>query len=223
MSFVLITEVVLTWRLTVNPIKLRRTRAKFILGASINILSYEVPEDTHTLRGLSSKTEDIASVVVSQGLDHEGPYVEVIVPEFFPPGSIMLFETQLQEHDTSLDEFCASDAQTAFSTLSLVDLNVILHRTDGEERDATDGKFGAYEVPGLGRMVYCGLEGWMHPLRSIMKYNDLGHPLCAHLREGVWALDYVHQRLTECVGVVLFTSSQLVLILLPLQASGDAP
>jgi glycogen debranching enzyme len=194
-----IPELVLIWCFTVNPIKLRRTRAKFILGANIDISSYEVPTDTKTLRGLPSKLVEMATVVVPQGLDHEGPYAEVVVPEYFPPGSIMLFETQLQEYDASLDAFCSSGAQEAFSALSLVDLNVILHRADGEERDATDGQFGVYDIPGLGKMVYCGLEGWMHPLRSIMRYNDLGHPLCAHLREGTWALDYVYKRLTECV------------------------
>ncbi|EDR00074.1 uncharacterized protein LACBIDRAFT_314785 [Laccaria bicolor S238N-H82] len=30
-----------------------------------------------------------------------------------------------------------------------------------------------------------------------MRYNDLGHPLCGHLRDGSWALDYIHQRLTH--------------------------
>jgi glycogen debranching enzyme len=44
---------------------------------------------------------------------------------------------------------------------------------------------------------YCGLEGWMHPLQDIMRYNDLGHPLCGHLHEGSWALDYVHQRFIQ--------------------------
>jgi glycogen debranching enzyme len=139
------------------------------------------------------------SVVVPQGLDQEGPYAEILVPEVFPPGSIILFETQLQEHDASLDAFCSSGAQEAFGSLDLVDLNVVLHRADGEERDATGGQFGVYTVPGLGNMVYCGLEGWMHPLRHIMRYNDLGHPLCAHLREGSWALDYIHERLTQWV------------------------
>lgn len=40
----------------------------------------------------------------------------------------------------------------------------------------------------------------MYPLRHIMRYNDLGHPLCGHLREGTWALDYVYSRLSRQVG-----------------------
>ncbi|KAF8074817.1 glycoside hydrolase family 13 protein [Lyophyllum atratum] len=184
---------------SIDPIKLRRTRAKFILGTSIDISSYEVPKGAKSLHGLPSKLVEMAPVVVPQGLDYDGPYSEVVVPEYFPPGSIMLFETQLQEYDSTLDAFCSQGAQEAFGNLNLVDLNVILHRADGEERDATDGKYGVYDVPGLGKMAYCGLEGWMHPLRHIMRYNDLGHPLCAHLREGSWALEYVHQRLIDQV------------------------
>ena len=38
---------------------------------------------------------------------------------------------------TDLDDICKSGAEEAFKELDLVDLNVILHRADGEERDAT--------------------------------------------------------------------------------------
>ena len=110
----------------------------------------------------------------------------------------MLFETQLEDYDANLERFCGSGVQEAFADLSLVDLNVVLYRADSEERDATRGEFGVYSVPGFGDAVYCGLEGWMHPLKHIMRYNDLGHPLCAHLRDGTWALDYVSSRLFRC-------------------------
>ena len=59
------------------------------------------------------------------------------------------------------------------------------------------GGDGVYEVPGMEPLVYCGLQGWMGPLRHIMAHNDLGHPLCSHLRQGPWALDYVHSRLEK--------------------------
>lgn len=179
----------------VSPIKLRRTKVDFILGASVDIQSYEIPSDPTTLTGLPVKIVEMPPLNISEGRDHEGPYSEIVVPDYFPPGSIMLFKTYLKDHDASLDAFCASGAQEVFGALDLVELNVILHRADGEERDATGGEFGAYEVPGLGKAVYCGLEGWMHSLRHIMRYNDLGHPLCGHLRDGSWALDYVHARL----------------------------
>lgn len=37
----------------------------------------------------------------------------------------------------------------------------------------------------------------MPHLRHIMEHNDLGHPLCANLRNGTWALDYVVSRLEK--------------------------
>ena len=94
-----------------------------------------------------------------------------------------------------MDAHCVNGATEAFADLDLVDLNVILFRADGEERDATGGKDGTYNVPGLSNLVYCGLEGWMHPLRHVMRYNDLGHPLCGHLRDGFWAFEYIIDRL----------------------------
>lgn len=109
----------------------------------------------------------------------------------------MIFETQIEDFDADLELFCQVGAVASMQDLDLVDLNVILHRADVEERDATDGVYGAYDVPGSGKLVYCGLEGWMHPLRHVMRYNDLGHALCSHLRDGTWALDYLHQRLSS--------------------------
>lgn len=109
----------------------------------------------------------------------------------------MVFEVEAEQADATLDAFCA-DADTAvaaFSSLDLVDLNVVLYRADAEERNATGGKFGVYDVPALGRLTYCGLEGWMGPLQAVMTTNDLGHPLCENLRQGTWALDYVVERL----------------------------
>ncbi|KAG9312806.1 glycoside hydrolase family 13 protein [Chiua virens] len=181
----------------VKPIELNRTRAKFICGFAIDFLSYEAPRETDTIRGLPSRLVDLAGVPVIQKSSSGSRVCSIVVPEFFPPGSIMIFEVEAEQADPALDTFCA-DADTAaavFSTLNLVDLNVILYRADAEERDATDGEFGVYEVPGSGRLTYCGLEGWMGPLQAIMATNDLGHPLCENLRQGTWALDYIIERL----------------------------
>ena len=68
---------------------------------------------------------------------------------------------------------------------------LIFHCAEGEEQDVAGGEIGLYDVPGLGKLVYCGLEGCMHPLRHVMKHNDLGHPLCGHLRDGTWVMDYI--------------------------------
>ena len=180
----------------VDPIRLRRTRCRFILGASVQVKSHELEQDDQILRGLPTTLIETPSIAVSQGHDHEGPFTEMAPPEFFPPGSILLFETRPESHDSELEGLCSRGAQEAFECLSLVELNYVLYRSDAEDRDLTDGKYGVYEVPGHGRLVYCGLEGWMHLLTHIMRYNDLGHHLCAHLRQGAWAFDYVHRRLS---------------------------
>ena len=79
--------------------------------------------------------------------------------------------------------------------LDLVDLNTVLYRCEAEERDATEGHDGVYDVPNHGRLVYAGLQGWWSVLKRIIRDNDLGHPLCQHLREGRWALDYLVGRM----------------------------
>ncbi|KAG2354956.1 amylo-alpha-1,6-glucosidase-domain-containing protein, partial [Suillus spraguei] len=170
----------------VNTIELSRTRARFVYGASIEFLSYKTLYDPNTIRGLPGKLVEIPDVVVPQISHDVAPFCRITVPDYFPPGSILIFEVEVQNLDNELDTFCASDADKAFGNLDLVDLNVILYRADGEERDATSGLIGAYDVPGFVKLTYCGLEGWMHPLRHIMKSNDLGHPLCENFRQGLW-------------------------------------
>lgn len=189
----------LRWLTIVNPIELSRTRAKFICGFAIDFISYEVPRDTKTIKGLPSKLIDLPEVPATQKSDCADPLCSIIVPDFFPPGSIMIFEVEAEQADPTLDTFCA-DADTAaaaFSSLDLVDLNIALYRADAEERDATEGKFGVYEVPAMSRLTYCGLEGWMGPLQVVVTTNDLGHPLCENLRRGTWALDYTAERLFQ--------------------------
>jgi glycogen debranching enzyme len=148
---------------------------------------------------MPAELEEIPQPTIRKGEDDNGHYAEIIVPESFEPGSIMVFATEMPEMSKDLDSQIQSGADEAFGELDLVDLNVILDRADGEERDATGGD-GTYTIPNYGSLVYCGLEGWMHPLRQVMESNDLGHALCAHLREGTWAFDYVLNRLEKQVN-----------------------
>lgn len=179
----------------INPFRLNRTSANFIMGKTLQITDRKAPKNDKFVQGVPSKLIDLGAPVIKKGSDHDGPFSEIVVPDNFPPASIMLFSTTMDGLGAELDTLCQSGADEAMTELDLVDLNVFLYRADAEERDATSGQDGAYTIPNLGGLVYCGTEGWMSHLKNIMRFNDLGHPICAHLREGSWALDYVHGRL----------------------------
>lgn len=186
-----------TGRGSVQPFKLNRTKVQYIMGKTLEITDVEEPKDDKILHGLPSKLVDVANPPIEEGTDDDGFYTQLVVPDTFPPGSIMLFSTSMDGLGADLDELCQTGAEEAMAGLNLVDLNVMLYRADAEERDAMGGNDGAYTIPGLGALVYCGTEGWMAHLKHVMRTNDLGHPICAHLRQGSWALDYVHNRLEK--------------------------
>lgn len=158
----------------------------------------KVSRDDKYLKGLPSHTRDIdATRIESNGRD-----VTISVLDTLVPGSIALFETWIPgaEHARGLDKFLSSGADEAFSSLSLVDLNFALYRCDAEERDSSNGQDGVYNIPKHGPLVYAGLQGWWSMLEDIIKYNQLGHPLCDHLREGQWALDYLVGRMERAAS-----------------------
>lgn len=63
-------------------------------------------------------------------------YSEIVVPDTFPPGSVLIFATWMDDLKAELDDFCSSGAVEAFKELDMVDLNSTIYRADGEERDA---------------------------------------------------------------------------------------
>jgi glycogen debranching enzyme len=153
----------------------------------------EVLGDPKYLRGLPSRVIDVPGI----RMETRDGDTYISVRDKFPPGSIALFETWIPaaEHSAGLDSFVTSCAQDAFGELSLVDINFVMYRCEAEERDATDGKDGVYEIPGHGKLVYAGLQGWWSILRDVIKDNNLAHPICDNLRNGQWALDHVAGRL----------------------------
>lgn len=90
------------------------------------------------------------------------------------------------------------DLQRALNAMTLVDLNVALYRCNEEEVE--DGRPGSYVIPGSGPLIYCGLQGVMSLLSDIRPQNDLGHPVCANLRDGDWLSTYVSGRLLQHAG-----------------------
>jgi glycogen debranching enzyme len=155
----------------------------------------KISGDDKYLKGLPSHTRDIDATKI----EGDGKDVTISVLDTLVPGAIALFETWIPgaEHASGLNKFLSSGADEAFSGLSLVDLNFALYRCDAEERDSSNGEDGVYNIPKHGPLVYAGLQGWWSVLEDIIKYNKLGHPLCDHLREGQWALDYVVGRMEK--------------------------
>ncbi|CZR51069.1 probable glycogen debranching enzyme [Phialocephala subalpina] len=181
-----------------SPVHLTGTKARHLGSWTLEVdtseeAMKEALEDKKFLRGLPSKVIDLPGIRMESNKDE----TIISVRDKFPPGSIALFETWIPEaeHTTGLDSYVTSGAKAAFANVNLVDLNYVLYRCEAEELDSSDGKNGVYDIPGHGKLVYAGLQGWWSVLKNIIRDNDLAHPLCQHLRNGQWPLDYIVGRL----------------------------
>lgn len=181
-----------------RPVHLAGTMVRQVGAWSLEVDQSEeakrkVLSDDAYLRGLPSRVKNIKSCSIEQS---NGSTI-INVDDSFPPGSVALFETWVPsaEHSTGLNNFIASGTEEAFGELDLIDLNFVLYRCDAEERDFSGGRDGVYTIPNHGPLVYAGLQGWWSVLEPIVRENNLGHPLCNHLREGPWALDFIVNRM----------------------------
>ena len=180
-----------------RPVHLAGTKARLIGAWTLEVDQTQeakekaLAEDEY-LVGLPARTKSIKGIKVASNGD-----TTITIPDYFPPGSIALFETWLPsaEHSSGLNTYLSSGTEEAFGELDLTDLNFVLYRCDAEERDSSSGQDGAYSIPEHGSLVYAGLQGWWSVLEPIVRRNELGHPLCNHLREGQWALDFVVGRM----------------------------
>ena len=169
-----------------KPITLSRTKVSYLFGASLKTNFSQFEESTSSFKGIPSELIEIETPEIRVGKNDSGEYAEIVIPEEFNPGSIMVFATDMdvrlfllpllasgsplsaswlasilqscrtfiplpalatiyrsnaladkQEMSPDLDTTIQSGANEAFAELDLVDLNVILHRADGEEKDAT--------------------------------------------------------------------------------------
>ncbi|KAG2178648.1 hypothetical protein INT44_001801 [Umbelopsis vinacea] len=182
----------------VAPVKLRGTDVDLLFSATLNVDSQDDRSDETTLRGLSSKIESLSAPNIRGLTDNKGRYTEIVVPNVFPSGSVMVLKTWIQDNPAESYDLISSCSDNIFSNLSLLDMNIVLDRCEGEERDATGE--GVYNIPGHGTLPYAGLEGFVSVLKPIIRENNLGHPFCAHLRDGTWAMDYIVDRLNRYLG-----------------------
>ncbi|CAH8641298.1 unnamed protein product [Schistosoma bovis] len=80
--------------------------------------------------------------------------------------------------------------------MNLLELNKLLFRCSAEE--LADGcNFNSYQIPDWGWLVYCGFQNISNVLQGIRDRNDLGHPICSHLRQGDWLAHYLTERLAK--------------------------
>ena len=189
---------------SLSPVHLSGTKARHLGSWMLEVDSSDEAKkatfgDEEILKGLPSWIRDLKET----GLDVKEKETIISVPEYFPPGSIALFETWIPgaEHADGLDTFVTGGAKEAFSGTSLIDLNFILYRCESEERASTNGQDGTYNIPNHGPLVYAGLQGWWSILRKIVDTNDLGHALCNHLRDGQWPLEYTASRMQRMAEI----------------------
>lgn len=194
-----------------NPVHLTGTKVRHLGSWMLEVdtsdeVKKEVLEDKKSLRGLPSRVIDLPGVRI----EVKGEDTTITVRDKFPPGSIALFETWIPaaEHSSGLDTFVTSGAREAFAELDLVDLNFLLYRCEAEERDASEGRDGVYDIPGYGKLVYAGLQGWWSILKDVIRDNNLAHPLCQNLRDGQWALDYIVGRMERASKGDLYSRLQ---------------
>ncbi|BFZ57850.1 bifunctional 4-alpha-glucanotransferase/amylo-alpha-1,6-glucosidase [Savitreella phatthalungensis] len=176
-----------------NDVVLGGTKAEHLLTKLLVVESIQDRSTKEELLGLKSSVKDIDP----PRIESTGEGCKIVVPEYFPPGAISIIKTSVPSmfgasKEDDLDEYVRSGADEAVSNCNLIDLNVLLYRCAAEEQDTVGD--GAYEIPKYGSLVYCGLQGWMAPVKEVISKNDLGHALANHLRDGTWPLDYLLAR-----------------------------
>lgn len=179
-----------------NDITLKGTVAESVCCCHLEKTG-DYKNDSKRLDGIPTRLVDLPSPTISY--DASSKSTTIKLGDVFPQGSIALIKTSIDTIDDGLDSFVRSGADEAVANMDFLDLNVVMYRCDGEERDYSSGKDGVYNIPNYGSLVYAGLVGWIGPLQEMINDNNLAHIICEHLREGQWALDYSVNRLYKYI------------------------
>lgn len=117
------------------------------------------------------------------------------------PGSLVVIAVKpVQTHRSALEELESLDfghLKCIVDKLDLEDIHFALYQCNQEGLEIG---FGAYRIPELAELHYCGLAGIVPMLNKIAATNDLGHPMAANLRAGNWLMDYTASRLVSRAG-----------------------
>uniref|UniRef100_A0A8D8RVX4 Glycogen debranching enzyme n=1 Tax=Cacopsylla melanoneura TaxID=428564 RepID=A0A8D8RVX4_9HEMI len=154
--------------------------------------------DPHLINGLTEYTLDLNENIAPS----QASYLRVTPTQDggsrldftsnFKPGCVLAVRiTPIDSAKIALSKLSlVFDFSHNVTSLSLSDLNKVLYCC-GEE----DG--GTYNVPNYGHLVYCGLQGILSLMSDVSRTNDLGHPVCANLRDGPWLMQYLSTRLKQ--------------------------
>lgn len=175
------------------PIVLKGTKVEYDFGYSLERTG-EPQKNPSKITSVPVEVVELKAPVIER---LENGDSKITLPAEFPQGSILILKTSFNAVDPELDKFLRSGAVESTKNLNLYDLNALLYKCESEERDASAGREGTYNIPGHGHLVYAGLEGWISVLRDVIQENNLSHPVADHLREGRWALDHTVNRLKK--------------------------
>lgn len=173
-----------------DPVWLEMTKAEFVEGWALVVDGPGGNKNDKEIKPFSTHLENVEGIV-----DWDGKNSTVRLGDRFPQGSVAIFRTERAFAAAEIEKLVRQPASPVVSDLSLIDLNILLYRCESEERCSTDGKFGVYDIPDYGPLVYAGLQGWESVLKPIVLNNDLGHAVSANLRQGLWALSNCADRL----------------------------
>lgn len=174
------------------PVDLKGTKVKAEFAYVLKQTG-DFEDDKDKLYGVPCELVDIESPEI----EFNGEDSIIRVNDSFAAGSIAVFSTTIPTANDSLDSFVKLGAIEASMDLSLYDLNALLYKCEPEERDASEGRDGVYAIPNYGSLTYAGLEGWISVWKDVIWKNDLAHAVCNHLRDGLWAADYIVNRLEK--------------------------
>lgn len=163
--------------------------------------SFELHKDSNTttihLNGGQFPPGSVLSILVESNSDIQLPnhilnYDECIERIKNTPNDIasLPFKQEEKLSITMLKEYLANPQ------IDLAAFNILLYRCDNEERDVSKGQRGIYGVKDT-EICFAGIAGICIPLKKIIKYNDMGHPIFNNLREGNWLMDYTVDRLSQ--------------------------
>lgn len=136
---------------------------------------------------ISSKESKLLEILFSD----DNSTIRLNFSKNFKPGCIVAVNIMpLEKTKTAVEKLLTDiDLMQTVSRLTLTDMNYILFRCAEEDEG------NIYDLPGYGKLVYCGIQGFITVLDNVAPNNDQGHPLCANLRNGFWIIDYICGRL----------------------------